>query len=94
MLQKAYASGIDPLNDENIAVFVETGVVRMNELARLPGFLIRADLELQNLATPAGVLAEMNDRFVVYIEQGDSGVQVRNEQHIAPNVKMGRKENP
>ena len=50
-----------------------------------------ADLEsVEHLLGPLGVVAEVDDHFVVLVEQTDTGVQVGHEQHVAPDVEVGR----
>src|SRR5689334_3126224 len=65
--QERDPSNRHPLDDEDVAVFVEGSVVRMHEAAGLP--LLRRIAEqarsAQHLLRPSLVVAQMDDRVVV-----------------------------
>ena len=77
-----------PLDDEDVAVLVEPGIVRMDELARLALLRRLAHLEaIERLLAPFGVVAEVNDRLVVLAEERNASVQVRHHEDIAANAE-------
>src|SRR4051794_10486435 len=59
-LEEGHAAGLHPLDDKDVAVLVEAGVVRVDELARPPLPLVQADLELLHLGGPGRVVAEVD----------------------------------
>ena len=57
MLEQRDASGLHPFHDVDIAVFVEAGVVGVDEFAGLPELFIASDFELLHLRNPLGIVA-------------------------------------
>ena len=45
---------------------------------------------VEHLLGPVRVVAQVHDHLIVLVEDGDAGVQVGNEQVVAPDVEMGR----
>jgi hypothetical protein len=69
LLQEGHTSGGDPLDDVNIALGIEAGIMRMDELAVLPAFRLFTHCEaVENLLGPFRIVSEMDDDVVVLIE--------------------------
>src|SRR6202030_2479894 len=83
MSQFRDASGGDPLGNEDIAVFIETSIVRMDELAGRPAVGLASDLEaVENLFGPLRVITQVIDHFIFFVEQADTGMEVGHQQHF------------
>ncbi len=71
---------------------IEAGVVRMEEFSRDPGGRIGIAAKfvavLRDLSAPFGIFAEMGDDVVVFIEEGDAGAEVWDEEQIFVNVEV------
>ena len=94
MTQEIDSAPDDPFDHEQVARAIETGVVRMNELACLPERTIAANGELavaENLLGPVGIVAQVCENLVVLVEKRHPSMQVRNQQHIAANIEVSRK---
>src|SRR5262249_21326111 len=66
LLQLRHPARLDPLDDEDVALVVEAGIVRVDELAGRARFRLLPRLEAgQRLLAPLGVVAEVDDRLVV-----------------------------
>lgn len=72
-------TGRYPFADENVALGVEAGVVRVDEFAIRPLVGVLADFAFHYLFTPRFVLAEVGDDFVLAIEQRDAGLEIGHE---------------
>ena len=90
-LQERDTAGLHPLGDEDVTVLVEAGVVRVDEFARGPPVGLGADPEtVEHLLGPRLVVTQMDHDVIVLVEQGDAGEQVGHQQHLAPDVEVGR----
>src|ERR1700677_2679098 len=89
--QERDPASLHPFGDKDITILVKTGVMGMYKSPGRPAVGLGADLEaVENLFGPVRVIAEVDDDLVVLVEQTDAGVQVRYEQHLAADVKVGR----
>ncbi len=74
------STGVDPFDHEDIAVGIEAGIMRMDELAWLPSAWIGPDFEtVQHFLSPCLVIAEVNDDVVVFVEERDAGMEIWNQ---------------
>ena len=85
-------SGCDPLGDEDIAMLIKAGVVRMDEFTGRPTVGLGPDLEtVEHLLGPLGVIAQVVNHLIVLVEKAHPGVQVGNQQHVTSNIEVSRK---
>src|SRR5262249_1922312 len=90
VLEQRHPSRLHPFDDEDIAVGVEAGVVGVDEFAGLPLAGLAADLEaVENFLAPGQVVAQVDDGRVVLVEERDAGVQIWDQQYVAPDVEVG-----
>ena len=66
-------SGGDPFGNEDVALIVKTGVVRVDELAINPGLGVAA-IDLLLLHHPFNIITQPGDDLVLFIEQGHARV--------------------
>lgn len=94
MFQKAHATDRHPLSHVDIAVVVEAGIVRMNELASLPAFRLPTHREVfsQDLRQPHWVVAQVGDHGVGAVKQCDPRVQIRHQHQITTVINGGREQ--
>src|SRR5258708_36377585 len=92
------AASVDPLGDEDIPVCIEAGVMRMKEFARYPAFAFWTAPEfhaiLKNLSAPFGIFAQVDDDFVVLVEERDTGTQVGHQQHVSARIDVRGQDKP
>ena len=88
------ASRDDPLRDEDIAIGIEAGVVRMDKAAGLPLGTLRAEGEViaQDSGPPSLIITKVIDHSVIAVEKRDSSVEIRDQHELALSVDVGRKE--
>src|SRR5271157_846249 len=89
MAQERDPARCNPFGYEDIPIFVETGVVRMNEFTRRPAVGLGANLEaVQDLLGPVRIITQVSQDLVVLIKEGDTRMQVGNQEHVAPDVEV------
>src|SRR5271157_2581681 len=67
----------NPFSYEDISIFVETGVVRMNEFTRRPAAGLGANLEaVQDLLGPVRIITQVSQDLVVLIKDEDEPIVV------------------
>ena len=70
--QQAHATGQSPLDDEDVAGFVEARIVRVQELAVRPigGLTSQSEFAVvEDSVGPGLLVAQMRDDLVVFVEQ-------------------------
>ena len=82
----------DPFGDDDVAVVVEAGVVRVDEFAGLPGVGLRAELLLVDLLLPVGIVGQVGERLVVLVEERDARAEVGHEHRVAVQVEVARQQ--
>ena len=84
-----HTPGRHPFGYEDVAVMVETGVVRVDELAvdPFPGIVAHA---FHYLGDALYVFAKLDNDFVLFVEQGHARVELGDEQEVLVGVAVGR----
>ena len=86
------AAGVNPFGHEDVAMRIETGVVRMQEFAGDPSGWIGIAAEfvavLGDLSAPIGIFTEVGDDVVVSVEQRDARAEVWDEEQIFVRVEV------
>ena len=88
MLKPRHATGGDPFGYEDVAGVVEAGVVGMDELTVNPCLSVAA-IDAFLFYDAFDVITKLGDNFVSLVEQGDAGVELRNEHEVFISVDVG-----
>ena len=81
-------AGGDPFGNEDVALVVKAGVVRVDKLAINPGLGVAA-INLLFLSHPFDIITQPGDDLVLFIEQGHARVQLGHEHQILVGVDIG-----
>ena len=87
-LETRDAAGGDPFGYEDVAGVVEAGVMGMNELTVNPCLSVTA-INAFLFYDAFDVIPKLGDNFVSLVEQGDAGVELRNEHEVFISVDVG-----
>ena len=87
-LETRNAARGDPFGYEDIAGVVEAGVMGMDELTVNPCLSVAA-INTFLFHDAFDVITKLGDNFVSLVEQGDAGVELRNEHEVFISVDVG-----
>ena len=87
-LETRNAAGGDPFGYEDVPGVVEAGVVGMDELTVNPCLSVTA-INAFLFYDAFDVITKLGDNFVSLVEQGDAGVELRNEHEVFISVDVG-----
>ena len=87
-LEARDAAGGDPFGYEDVAGVVEASVVGMDELTVNPCLSVTA-INAFLFHDAFDVITKLGDHFVSLVEQGDAGVELRNEHEVFISVDVG-----